>query len=308
MNWDIIEQVIIMALLCGVGILCRKIGLLDEHSTKKMSGIALNVAMPLVILTSYQKPFDSEMLHSLLISFLLAIVSFAASFIIIPLIVRQKNKAELAVERFSSIYSNCSFMGIPLIQGVYGDDGVFLQTAYITMFNLLSWTHGYMLMKGGKFTLKEFGKSLLSPSIIATVVGLALFLLNISLPETLLSAMHQLGNMNTPLAMLVAGSTIATVNFPKAIRKPRLYYVCFLKLIAVPAILMAFCLLFNFDPVISGVNILVCACPTAALCTMLALKFNKDAGYSTEIFAVSTILSMLTLPLMLMVYTTLAGV
>ena len=307
MNWSIIEQVVIMALLVALGILCRKINLLDEHSTKKLSALVLNLATPMVILVSYQKPFDTDMLSGLLLSFALAIISYVIAFVLIPLIIRGKNKDNVMIERFCCIYSNCAFMGIPLIQGVYGEDGVFYLTAYVTMFNILVWTQGVMFMKGGGFSAKSFGKALLSPCIIVTALGIVLFLCNITLPSPILTTARHLSNLNTPLAMIIAGSTIATVSLKSALKKPKLYYVCLIKLIILPAVLAAVCLLFKFDTVISVVNILATACPTAAISTMFALQYNKNAGYSAELFAATTILSMVTLPLTMMAYTALAG-
>ena len=86
------------------------------------------------------------------------------------------------------------------------------------------------------------------------------------------------------------------------VKKPRLYYTCFVKLILLPLIIMAICLLLHTDPVISGVVILATACPTAAISTMFAIRFGKNAGYSAEIFAMTTLISMLTLPAVLMLY------
>ena len=211
MNWAIIEQVVIMALLAGVGILCRKLKLLDDACTKKLSTVVLNFATPMVILVSYQKPFDPETLNTLLLSFLIAIISYVIAFILVPFIIRSKDKEGQLIERFSCLYSNCAFMGIPLIQGVYGTEGVFCLTAYVTMFNLCSWTHGVVMMKGGKPNFKQMLKSLLSPSIIVTIIGIILFLCNFTLPNVILETAQHLANINTPLAMIIAGSTIATV-------------------------------------------------------------------------------------------------
>ena len=108
--------------------------------------------------------------------------------------------------------------------------------------------------------------------------------------------------------MIIAGSTIATVKLLPALKKPRLYYTCFVKLFLLPALLTVICLVFKIDQTVAGVNILATACPAATMCTMFALLYDRDAGYSAEIFAVSTILSMVTLPLTLMYYTALAGI
>ncbi|MCH5324375.1 MAG: AEC family transporter [Eubacterium sp.] len=302
MNIAVIQQVAVMAILVAVGYACRKGGMLDDNSTKKLSALLLNIVIPIVILVSYQKPFDTDMLGGLLLSFALAGISIVSSVLLIPLIFRDKAKDGTVNERLAAVYSNCAFMGIPLIQGIFGSDGVFYLTAYITLFNAILFTHGAIVFSGEKFTLKKLGKALLHPSVIAIAAGLILFLLGISLPGVLLDTCQHIANLNTPLAMIVAGSTIATVRLRDTVKKPRLYAVCAIKLIAVPALLMALCYVCGFDRLISGVNVIAAACPTAAACTMFAIKYNKNPGYSSELFAATTILSCLTLPLVLTVF------
>ncbi len=308
MNWAIIEQVIIMAILVAVGFFCRKIKMLDEDSTKKLSTLVLTFATPMVILTSYQKKFDADAFGGLLISFGLAVLSYIICFVLVPLIIKGKNKDNVSIERFACIYSNCAFMGIPLIEGVYGADGVFYLTAFYTMFNIFVWTHGVIFMKGGGFSFKAFGKSLLSPCIIMSAVGLVFFIAGITLPSPIMSVAKHLGGLNTPLAMMIAGSTIGAVDLKKALTKPKLYYCCLVKLIILPAIMIAICALLRIDTVIGGVNVLAVACPTAAISTMFALKYDKNAGYSAEIFAATTLFSLVTLPLILMVYNMIMGI
>lgn len=299
MNITVIQQVAVMALLAAVGYFCRKTDILDENSTKKLSALLLNIVIPVVILVSYQKPFGEEMLGGLLLSFALAGISIVSSLLIIPLIFRNKNKDGVINERAAAVYSNCAFMGIPLIQGIFGSDGVFYLTAYITLFNALMFTHGALTFSGEKFTLKTLGKALLHPCVIFIAIGLILFLLNITLPQLILDVCTQLAGLNTPLAMIVAGSTIATVRLRDTVKKPKLYLVCFIKLIAIPALLLILCMVCGFDKLISGVNIIAAACPTAAACTMFAIKYDKSPGYSSELFAAATILSCITLPLIL---------
>ncbi len=302
MNITVIQQVAVMALLAAVGYFCRKTNMLDENSTKKLSGLLLNIVIPVVILVSYQKPFDASMLGGLLLSFALAGASIISSLLIIPLIFRRKERSGVVNERLAAVYSNCAFMGIPLIQGLFGNDGVFYLTAYITLFNVLMFTHGALSVSGEKFTLKTLGKALLHPCVIFIAVGMVLFLLNIRLPQVLLDVCEQLAGLNTPLAMIVAGSVIATVRLRDAVKKPRLYAVCFIKLMAIPMLLLGLCAVCGFDRLISGVNVIAAACPTAAACTMFAIKYDKNPGYSSELFAAATVLSCVTLPLILTIF------
>lgn len=297
----IINQVIVMSLLTAVGFLCYKIKLINEQAIKSMSAILLNFATSAVILVSYQKEFEQTLFRGLIISFVCAIIAYIIMFLLVPFLIHNKDKDKLKIDRFSCIYTNCAFMGIPLIQGVYGSDGVFYLTAFITLFNLLVWTHGQMYLKG-EFSPKSALKAFASPALIATVVGLVLFMANIIFPAPIINTIQQLANLNTPLAMLVAGATIAKTDLLSAIKKPKLYYISFVKLIFLPLIIMIVFRIFNIDQIVGGVNMLAAACPSATICTLFAIQYNKDSVYASEIFAATTLLSMITLPLLTFFY------
>ena len=104
----------------------------------------------------------------------------------------------------------------------------FYLTAFVTVFNLFVWTHGVFLMEE-KLNKKMIIQAVKTPAVIATFLGFALFMLKISLPDILLKTLTYLENLNTPLAMLAAGATIAQTNIFKALKNPRLYYICILK-------------------------------------------------------------------------------
>lgn len=293
----VLNQVVIMALLIITGIICYKTKILNEQSTKSLSSLVLMVVNPIVIIVSYQKPFEIALLKGLLLALLFSAVSTAFAIIISILFLRKKGE-HLPLERFASIYSNCGFMGIPLVNGIYGAEGVFYLTAYLTIFNILVWTHGVFIMKN-HFSFKMIADALKSPAIIATVLGFLLFILKISLPETIFSTLSFISDMNTPLAMIAAGATISQTNVLKSLKNPRLYLVSIIKLIIIPAVTA---LIIGFAPVntvILGTVILASACPAAATGTLFAIRYNKDSLYASELFAVTTILSVATLPVVM---------
>ncbi len=295
----VLNQIIIMALLIIVGVLCFKFKLIGKEATQSLSSLVLMVVNPIVILVAYQQPFEKRMLNGLLWSLLLALVSTVISIAISTIFIRKKNE-RLPLERFACIYSNCAFMGIPLVSALYGSEGVFYLTAFVTIFNLFVWTHGVFMMEG-KFNKKMIIQAVKSPAIIATLLGFALFMLKISLPDILLKTLTYLESLNTPLAMLVAGATIAQTNIFKALKNPRLYYICFLKLILVPAAVGAIFSFLPLDNVLIGTNILATACPAAATGTLFAIRYKKDSFYASELFALTTIFSIITLPMIMTV-------
>lgn len=304
---EIISRIVIMALLIAVGVICQKTKIIGNEVNKGISDIALKVSTPALLVSSFQQELNAERLQRLGYAALLAVIAilFAAvlGYLCIPK-VRNRSKDDngrLSIERFSAIYSNCAFMGIPLINGIYGDEGVFYLTAFYALFNIAVWTHGVIMMKG-ETGVRQVLKALASPALIGIVIGAALFFLQISLPDVIKQALDYAGSMTTPLGMLVAGVTIAQTNLPGALKKLKIYYISALRLIIIPVLTIVLFLLFPFDETVMGVTVAAAACPAATICTMFAISFNKDSLYAGEIFAVSTVLSAVSLPLIMWLF------
>jgi predicted permease len=143
------KQILIMFIILALGVVCNLKGVITRDGTKSLSVVELNIVNPVLIFMSYQTDYEPALLKGLMWSFALSAISFAAAIPLARLMVPQKSQYSV-IQRFSIIYSNCGFMGIPLIMNIYGKSGVLYLTAYITLFNLLVWTHGYIMMKGQK--------------------------------------------------------------------------------------------------------------------------------------------------------------
>ena len=293
----VLNQVVIMALLILVGVICYKTKIVNAESAKSLSSLVLMVVNPIIIIVSYQVPFDKKLLKGLLISLVFSVLSTIIAIILSNVLIRKKGD-RLSVERFSAIYSNCGFMGIPLINGIYGEEGVFYLTAYVTVFNLMVWTHGVFMMKG-RFSLKMAAGAFKNTAVIATILGFVLFVFKITIPGTIYDTLSFLADMNTPLAMIAAGATIAQTDILKSLKNKRLYLVSAVKLAAVPAVTALVLCFLPVNNVITGTVVLASACPAAATGTLFAIRFNRDSFYASELFAVTTLLSIATLPLVM---------
>lgn len=293
-----LNQIIVMFLIIIVGIVCYKCKLIDKETNKKLSDLLLMLVNPLVIFVSYQRDFSKELLNGLMISFLLAIITHIFGIFISYLIFRGKNNPDVVIERFSTIYSNCGFMGIPLVNGIFGGEGVFYITAYMTIFNLFIWTQGLIMMVG-KQDKKTMVKTLISPTLVAIILGLVFFVIQIRVPSIIFKTADYVASMNTPLAMMIAGVTIAQTNIKKVFAKLRIYLVVIVKLLLIPGILLIIYSRFPLNDVVITTAVLAAACPTAATGTLFALKYNKNAFYASEIFAITTVASMATIPIIM---------
>ena len=149
---------------------------------------------------------------------------------------------------------------------------------------------------------KELAKQLLlNPGVIGILIGFLIFFTPISLPEALGQAMGHIANLNTPLAMIIIGTYIARANILRALKEWRIYYTSFVRLILFPLLMIPVYLLIPSDSLVYLSNFIAMACPTAAATSMLAAKYGGDALYASKIIAISTVLSVLTIPLMVMV-------
>ncbi len=293
----ILDQTLIMLMLIGVGVICAKTKLISEASNKDLSKFVLQVVNPVVIFVSYQREYRTELARNLLITFFMSVAAMALLIVFSYVFVREKEGKDFEIERFSSVYSNCGFMGIPLVNAIYHEEGVFYLTAFITVFNLIVWTHGVILISGQK-DFRQVVKVFYSPTIIAILLGLVTFFAQIEIPKTALSALNYIKEVNTPMAMIVSGVTIAATNVPKLVKKGRIYYVCLLKLIVLPMILaVPLSLIHGVDETVRMTILIAASAPPAAMCTLLSLRYGKNSIYSSEIFTAGTVLSVVTLPL-----------
>ncbi len=314
-----LKQILIMFILVGVGVLSGKTGMIDKHASTKMSTFVLDVVNPVLIFMSYQTEFSVEMLKGLGTAAALAAASFGMLLFVLWVLLHKDRSDEAVIVRFAATYSNCAFMGIPLINGLFGSEGVLYITGYITVFNIMVWTHGVMLF-GGKGSA-DIRKILTSPSIIAIFVGFICFVCRIqftALADTvaasgsaggillsglltiIITAANYVSGLNTPLAMICAGVTIANTDLKTRIKDRHVYIAAALRLLVCPVLFWAVFRWFPLPEVVFMTILVGAGCPAAATGTMFALRYEKLPDLSAVIFAVTTLLSAVTLPLMVM--------
>ena len=271
---------------------------------RRQAVFQLCIVTPVLVVNAYADvEYESRLVVNMLWTFLLAAVSYVVFIAAVYLLVRQKPGRETEIERFSAIYSNCGFMGIPLASAILGNEGVFYTTAFLSVFFCFAWTHGIMLLTG-QHDRKALVKKLCSPTMIGIVIGLLLFFFRIPLPDLLGKTFGYVAGLNTPMAMVASGISVAQADLFHALKNPRVYYVSAVKLLIVPVILAALFLPLGFIPESVRIVVLVLmAAPSAAMCTLQCQKHDMNDAYASHIFAVTTLVSMLTMPAVVKLFT-----
>lgn len=278
---------------------CYRIGLVSQEGNKSVSNLLLLIVNPILIITVYQTKYESDLVRGLLLAFVAAVICHLVGIIISVILIRT-GSSDYGIERFNSMYSNCGFIGIPLVSSVLGNNGVFFLTAYMAIFNLFSWTHGMFLMEK-KCSLKNLKEGMLSPMFIATVAAIVLFFAQIRIPSVLLDSMNYIADMNTPLAMMVAGFSVAQADLRSMFRNLRLYYVCGIKLLFLPLCTIPLLMLLPLSSEVAMTILIAAACPCATTSIMMAIRYNQNYTYASESFSMSTVLSVITLPVIVLI-------
>lgn len=291
----IFNQLMKMLIIMLIAFICYRIKLFNQEGNRNFSSLLLMIVNPCLIITVYQTDYDPKLVKGLAIAFILALLSHLIGITIAKLAFSDKNN-DFEIDRFTAIYSNCGFMGIPIVSSVLGNEAVFYLTGYITVFNFLSWTHGIGLLKR-HFSLKELKEGILSPMILATAGGLLLFLLQIRLPEVVFDSIDYIASMNTPLAMIVAGLSVAQADLKKIFSNLRVLKVCMIRLFIIPLAVLLILSVLPIDLLITYPILIASSCPSATTGTMMAIRYDRNYTYSSEIVSVSTILSMFTIPI-----------
>lgn len=296
----IFEQLVKMFFIMLLAVFCFKIKLVNQEGNSTLSNLLLLVVNPCVVLASFQIEYDPALVTGLLLSFLAAAITHIAAIIISSLFIRKGSSPDYGIERFNAVYSNCGFIGIPLIRSVLGDTGVFYLTAYIVIFNLFSWTHGVLLMEK-KYSAKNLKQGLLSPMFVCSIIAVILFFLRFRIPSLILDPINYISDMNTPLAMMIAGFSVAQADLKALCRKARLYYASAARLIIVPILVIPVLAVLPLPRTVALTTLIAAACPASATGTMMAIRYKQNYTYSSEIFAMTTVLSVITLPMVVLV-------
>src|SRR5690554_5367459 len=209
-NTIVINQVLILFFIMIIGFLARKKGIITPNLTKGLTDILVNITSPLIIFTSFQFEFSGEMLAS--IGKILAFTFFIHLFsLLVGMVLFNKYPAPIKkVLHYTTVFSNCGFMGFPILYGIYGKIGVLYGSFFLVGFNVFVWTAGVMIFTGHR---EQGGlkKVLFNPNIIAIILGTVAFIFSIKITGPLYSALEMAAEMNTPVSMMVVGSILAEV-------------------------------------------------------------------------------------------------
>jgi len=292
----VLLQVMTLFILMLCGLFAAKFKLLDDKGLRGLNALVLSFAQPALILHRLQTPASPELIGELMWVFFLACATIALAGVIAFRLFAREDHERRAVLTSLSMLSNCGFMGFPIITATMGDQALIYAVVFLAAFNLMAWTLGSFYF-GGKSAMRP-QKLLTNPTIWSIVSGLTLFLTGLQLPGFINNALSMLGGTTTPLTMFVIGARLISLR-REHLQDVKLLLVCALRLVVFPAMILLLRLTPLPEMVVSSV-FLCTAMPCAAMTAMQSELYNCDKELASRGVALSTALSMASVPLMLL--------
>lgn len=293
---SVILEVAVILLLILVGYFTVKKGMFTKESLGSITSFLLYIITPCLIVSSFLSAESGKLDGwTLLLAVVLPALSIVISIAVSYLFFRREPLGRRRVLRFSTVFCNVGFMGIPLVEGIVGSEGVLYGSFFIAVFNIFCWTYGYVMMGGGKVRLKAL---LLNPGVIGLVIGLPLYLLDVPVPALIERPIELISALNTPLAMIVVGGYIAQVKLRAFVSDLAVYKMAVLRLVVAPLLYLALVWLLRPDETLLMSTVIQAATPVAANCVLFAVQYDSDAELASKSVAVSTALSVVTIPLL----------
>lgn len=291
-------QVAILYIIVLVGFICAKTGIYTQDTAKKTTDLLFYIITVAVIVKSFSEmTFSKDSAKSFITALLLNFLTLFISIFVSWVLFRKKDEYQ-PIYRFATIYGNAAYMGIPLTYAILGSEGVFYASTGVISFNVLVFLHGVKIMTKDKYVL-SFKKVILNPGVLGTILGLPLFLTGFKLPSIIQTPVEYVAGVNTPLAMIIFGTYLASTDLRSIFKEKRIFLVAFQRLIFVPLIILGLYRLMGLQGAILTSLCITGATPSANNTIMFSAKYDRDTGVASKLVATVSFISIITLPVII---------
>lgn len=298
----IIESIISLFIMILVGIYGARKKIITSQINKGLIDILIQIALPCMILSSFIFTYDDAIKLNVIKTFYYSIAAYLVMILSSYLLLMPIKNEKKTILHFANVFTNTGYVGFPILNSIYGNEGIVYGSIFNMFFVLFVWTYGVILYKGNfqKNDLKqEIKKILLNPSIIAVCVGIIIMIMNLQLPDALLFSIKSIGNITGPLSMIIIGVIISEVKIKRYMKDWTIYYGAVTKLILIPFIVYLISLTLGETSRAINTVIIMTAMPASAMTSILADRFNKEKDYAAVVVSLTTLLSLISVTILL---------
>lgn len=292
-----LETQSILFVYMAVGYYCRKVNIFSDEMRAKLTDFTVMITLPCMVFKSFLMEFSMDALIQGGVALLIASVMAVVALIAGNLLYNRFVPREKCIMQYGTLVTNSGFAGLPIVGGAFGDEGLLLASLFIIPTRILMWSAGISLFTTGGTRWERTKKVLTNPSIIAVGLGLVWMVFQLPLPGFLRSAVGNLGNCTSPLAMALVGAILADVPL-RGIWEPKALYLAAVRQIVLPVILLVALKGLALDPLTVGVSVTLSGMPIGSTTAILAQKYGADAEFGSKCVFISTVTSLITVPVL----------
>lgn len=286
--------------VCAVlGFILRKSRVIDERTEKSLTEILLQAVLPFSIIASSQYEFSPELMMGMLGVAIVATLYYCTTLFIMRMIMRKSKVStdEARVMRTTVIFANTGFLGLPLMDALFGASGLLLGAIFNILYNVFFYTFGVHTLSGKKFKPRELVFNTVSA---ASILAIILFVIPWRMPSFILETINLVGDMTIPLAMIITGSIISTIDLKKFFTDRKSLMVSFLRLIVLPAVTFVFIyavkMMIPMMTETASVIVMMTAMPCGIMNVLIAERENTAPKFAARTVIMSFLFMMITLP------------
>lgn len=300
----LMQQIVQLFLMIFMGYLIVKTGLVRDDDSKVLSKIILYLIVPCVIINAFQVDYTTDTVKGLLIAFAASVMTQVILLVVISVAGRLLHLNE--VEVASVYYSNSGNLIVPIVTFILGQEWVLYGCVFMSVQLVFLWTHCKKIIS--REASYDWKKIILNINMISIFIGVILFFTGIRLPEIIRNTLASVGTMIGPASMIVTGMLFAGMNLKQIFANKRVYFITFLRLIAVPLIALVLIKLSNLASFSADGNkimlivFLAIITPSASTVTQMCQVYGNDSKYASAINVMTTLLSIITMPVMVMLF------
>jgi predicted permease len=286
-------------LLMLTGALLKRIGIISKEGKICLSNLVIDVILPCtVIKAAFVKQGDNFLQTGFTLLVACTLIELTA-FVLNRFLYRRYETERRKVLQYGTIASMSGFLGTPIVEDLYGDLGVLYTAIFLVPMRTFTWSLGtsYFLNKGGTSRRQLVIKVLTHPCLVAVFISLFLMITGMPVPSPIRRCIIMIGNCNSAIAMFVVGTILADVNPLTIVNKDSLFF-CLIRLIVLPIIQAGICSVLGMEGPALGVSMILIGMPAATTTAIYPALYNGDAVFGTQCVVLSTLLSMVTLPLL----------
>lgn len=291
----VLRQSVIMFLYMAIGGLLFQKGLITKEGSKSLANLLLYAVLPCVVVKSFCVARTPERVSGLLVSFLAALGILLLAMAVSHLLFKKN-----PIDDFGAAFSNAGFMGFPLVAAVQGSEAIFYAAGFVALLNALQWIYGQSLISGDP-SYRSPKAILKNPLVLSLLLGILIFCFELPVPTIASDLLAALAALNAPLAMVILGVYLAQTDARTLFNDPHLYVVAAARLVLIPLLTILVLKLLPAEyAAIATTLVIVAAAPIGSNVAVYAQKLGKDYAYAVRGVCLSTLLSAITMPLLML--------